>query len=103
MPTPSGRQTGDFGSLTFRNTFYENLAAVKNALAGATVTIVPFVEMGAVDGKSRALPLVTSAQMVSEAKQDTDRGVARYALKNLNPFAVIGADYTGLGQPPMAP
>jgi Ca2+-binding RTX toxin-like protein len=98
VPTPSGRQTGDFGSLTFRNTFYENLAAVQNALAGATVTIVPFVEMGVVDGMPRALPLVTSAQMVSEAKQDTDRGVAfRYALKNLNPFAVIGADYTGLG------
>ena len=36
----TGRQTGDFGSLTYRNPFYDNLAAVKSALAGATVTIV---------------------------------------------------------------
>ena len=98
LPTPSGRQTGDFGSLSFRNPFYENLAAVKSALAGATVTIVPFVEMGVEGGNHRALPLISSAQMLSEAKQDTDRGVAfRYALKSLNPFAVIGADYAGLG------
>jgi len=97
-PTPFGHQTADFGSLTFRNPFYENIAAVKTALAGATVTIVPFVEMGVVGGQPRALPLITPTQMVDEAQQDTDRGlVFRYALKTLNPFAMIGADYQGLG------
>ena len=97
-PTPFGRQTGNFGSLTFRNTFYENLAAVKNALAGTTLKIAPFVEMGVVGGNLKALPLITPNQLVTEAQQDTDRGLAfRYALKNLNPFAVIGADYNALG------
>jgi len=96
--TQSRRQTGDFGSLGFRNPFYEHLAAVKTALAGATVTIEPFVEMGVVAGQPKALPRLTPGEVVAEAQQDSDRGLAcRYALKNLNPFAVIGADYTALG------
>ncbi len=97
-PTRSGRQTGDFGSLAFRNPFYEHVAAVKAAFDGATITIEPFVEMGVVGGKPKALPLVTSDQVVAEALQDTERGLAfRYALKALNPFVVIGADYQSLG------
>jgi hypothetical protein len=64
-PTQSGRLTGDFGSLTFRNPFYEHLAAVETALGGATVTIEPFVEMGVVDGKPKALPLLTADQVIT--------------------------------------
>ena len=94
-PTQSGRQTGDFGSLTFRNPFYEHIAAVKTAHAGATVTIESFVELNA---QGAAVIRLTPNDVVSEAQQDTDRGQAfRYALKSLNPFAVIGADYQGLG------
>lgn len=96
--TASGRQTGDFGSLVFRNPFYENLAAIRASVANTTIAIEPFVEMGIVDGQLRALPRLTEIDLVAEARQDTDRGLAfRYALKNLNPFAVIGADYQGLG------
>jgi Ca2+-binding RTX toxin-like protein len=96
--TPFARQTGDFGSLTFRNEFYENLAAVKNALPSGAVTIIPFVEMEVVDGEHRTLPSIAQTDFVAEAQQDTYRGLAfRYALKNLNPFAVIGPDYAALG------
>ena len=96
--TAADPATGGFGNLANRNTFYTNIADVKTALAGGTVTIEPFVEMGVVAGQLRALPLVTADQVVAEAQQETDRGQAfRYALKALNPFAVIGADYNGLG------
>ncbi|MGH7217384.1 MAG: calcium-binding protein, partial [Nitrospiraceae bacterium] len=94
-PTQLGRQTGDFGSLTFRNAFYTNLAAVKTALAGGTFTIEPLVELNA---QGTAVIRLTPAEVKTEALENTDRGLAfRYALKNLNPFAVVGADYNGLG------
>lgn len=94
-PTQFGRQTGDFGSLTFRNPFYANLAAVKAALAGGTVTIEPLVELNA---QGAAGIRLAPAQVKAAALEGTDRGAAfRYALKALNPFAVIGADYQGLG------
>jgi hypothetical protein len=96
--TTADPATGGFGNLANRNTFYTNIADVKAAMAGATVTIEPFVEMGVVGGQPRALPLLTATEVIAEAQQDTDRGLAfRYALKNLNPFAAIGADYHGLG------
>lgn len=94
-PTQSGRQTGDFGSLAFRNPFYANLADVKAALAGATVTIEPFVEMGVVGGKPKALPLLTADQVVSEAQQDTDRGLAfRYARRKIAIDSVLVPAYS---------
>jgi len=97
-PARFGRQSGDFGSLTFRNPFYENIAAVKTALGGSTVTIEPFIETGMVDGQRKVLPRLTPTEVIAEARQDTDRGLAfRYALRELNPFAVVGADYQGLG------
>ncbi len=95
-PTPFGRQTGDFGSLGFRNAFYTNLDAVKTSLAGATVTIEPFVTLNSEGSSMVQLP---SSEVSAAAMENTDRGLAfRYALKALNPFAVIGADYIGLGQ-----
>ena len=86
---------GGFGNLTNRNDFYAAIAAVKTSLAGATVTIEPFVELNA---QGAAVIRLTPNDVVSEAQQDTDRGQAfRYALKALNPFAIVGADYSGLG------
>ena len=96
--TAADPATGGFGNLANRNTFYTNIADVKTAVALATVTIEPFVEMGVVAGQPRALPLLTATEVIAETQQDTDHGLAfRYALKALNPFAVIGADYQGLG------
>ncbi|BFU95945.1 MAG: hypothetical protein NTNFB02_26670 [Nitrospira sp.] len=96
--TPANPATGGFGDLTNRNKFYEGIGAVKTALAGATVTIEPFVEMGLVDGQPKVLPRLTPVEVIVEAQHNTDRGLAfRYALRELNPFAVVGADYQGLG------
>jgi Ca2+-binding RTX toxin-like protein len=94
-PTPSGRQTGDFGSLTFRNPLYANLAAVKTAMAGATFSIDPLVQ---VDSQGQIVPRLTAAELKLAAEDPGDSGLAyRYALRALTPFAVIGADYAGLG------
>ena len=94
----SSNVPGSFGNIANRNTFYEGLAAVKAALAGGTFTIESFLEF--VAQGTKVVPVIRYApnEAVSEALQDTDRGLAfRYALKNLNPFAVIGADYQALG------
>ena len=93
--TTADPATGGFGNLANRNTFYTNLAAVKTALAGATVTIEPFVELNV---QGNAVIRLTPSEVKVAAEENTDRGLAfRYALKALNPFAVIGADYSGLG------
>ena len=95
--TPANPATGGFGNLENRNKFYEGMAAVKTALAGATVTIEPLVTVPGpgTPGPVLAIPVDV---LITRAQENTDRGLAyRYALKNLNPFAVIGADYAGLG------
>ena len=78
---------GGFGDLTFRNQFYANLQAVKTALNGQTYQLVSLVNMPTETLKGNALlPGAT--------------GVAyRYALKELNPFVVLGADYTQFHNP----
>ncbi|MGH7147643.1 MAG: calcium-binding protein, partial [Nitrospiraceae bacterium] len=93
--TTADPATGGFGNLANRNKFYEGIAAVKTALAGGTVTIEPLVELNA---QSNAVLRLTPSEVKTAAGENTDRGLAvRYALKNLNPFAVIGADYQALG------
>jgi Ca2+-binding RTX toxin-like protein len=93
--TPSDPATGGFGNLANRNKFYEGIATVKTALAGGTVTIEPFVELNA---QGTAVVRLAPSEVMAAALENTDRGLAfRYALKNLNPFAVIGVDYNGLG------
>ena len=96
--TPSDPATGGFGNLANRNTFYTNIADVKAALAGGTVTVEPFVELVRVNNELRSIIRFAPNEVVAEAQQETDRGLAfRYAIKNLNPFAVIDADYQALG------
>ncbi|MEO7859607.1 MAG: calcium-binding protein, partial [Nitrospirales bacterium] len=88
-PTPFGRHTNDFGNLTFRNPFYANLEAVKAAVGIQTYQIASFAAK-------------SSSEIYAAARQANATGLAyRYALTNLNPFAVIGPDYTNNnpGQP----
>ncbi|MEO7860995.1 MAG: hypothetical protein ABIU05_11210, partial [Nitrospirales bacterium] len=81
-PTPSGRQTNDFGSLTFRNPFYANLEAVKAAVGTQSYQIVSFATK-------------SSSELFAAARNADPTGLAyRYVLQVLNPFAVIGADYS---------
>ncbi|MEW6248543.1 MAG: calcium-binding protein [Nitrospirota bacterium] len=81
-PTPFGRQTNDFGSLTFRNQFYTNLEAVRAAVGTQTYQIASFVTK-------------SSSEIYAVARNADATGLAyRYALQELNPFAVVGPDYT---------
>ena len=83
--TDSNPATGGFGDLTFRNPFYQNIATLTAAAqaardAGAAYTITPLTSFNA-------------ATIANAAETDVVQGLAyRYALKELNPFAVLGAD-----------
>lgn len=81
-PTPFGRQTNDFGDLTFRSQFYANLEAVRSAVGTQTYQII-------------SLATMSSNEIYAAARNADATGMAyRFALQDLNPFAVIGADYT---------
>jgi Ca2+-binding RTX toxin-like protein len=83
-PTPFGRQTNDFGNLTFRNPFYTNINQVKSLVATGLFSIDSLVAM-------------SSSSISSQARSNTADGMAyRYALQELNPFAVRGVDYGAL-------
>lgn len=86
-PTPSGRQTGDFGSLEFRNPFYQHLTAVQTALNGHTYQIISLVGQPIETIKGHAL------------LPDATGTAYRYALKELNPFVVLGADHAQFHNP----
>ena len=50
------------------------------------------------NAQGKAVIRLAPSEVNAVALENTDRGLAfRYALKALNPFAVIGADYQGLG------
>ena len=88
--TESGRQTGDFGSLTFRNPFHANLETLKTALAGQTYRIEPFLTVPG-SGTPGPVLAIPADVLQSRASENSDRGLAyRYALQNLSPFAVMG-------------
>ena len=82
--TPSGRQTGDFGSLAFRNQFYTNINQVKNLVASGLFSIDSLVDM-------------SSGSIASQARNNSSDGMAyRYALQELIPLAIRGVDYGAL-------
>ena len=82
--TPSGRQTGDFGSLAFRNQFYTNINQVKNLVASGLFSIDSLVDM-------------SSGSIASQARNNSSDGLAyRYALQKLIPLAIRGVDYGAL-------
>ena len=79
-PTPFGRLTNDFGQITFRNAFYGNL----EELRGKTAELVSLVDLG-------------SAEVFARANSTTpDASAYRYALRELNPFVIVGIDYETL-------
>ncbi|HBH81840.1 MAG TPA: hypothetical protein DDY39_18595, partial [Nitrospira sp.] len=87
--------TGGFGNLGTRTEFYTHLAEVQAIVANQTFSIEPLVQR---DSQGRVVPRLTAAELVAEAQGNTDQGLAyRYALRTMNPFAVVGVDYVGLG------
>ena len=84
---PSSNNPGAFGNIANRTTFYSAIAAVETALNNQTYQIASLVGEPSETIKGNALlPGAT--------------GIAyRYALKELNPFAVIGANYSQFHNP----
>lgn len=86
-PTLFGRGGYDFGNIRFRNFFYDNIQSVKAAVGTEKYQIV-------------SVATKSSSEIFAAARQANATGVAyRYALKELNPFAVVGADYSAHNQP----
>ena len=87
LTLPSSNAPGSFGNIANRTAFYEAIAAVDTALNGQTFQIVSLVDMPTETLKGHAL-------------LPGEMGTAyRYAVKHLNPFAVIGADYIQFHNP----
>jgi len=87
--------TGGFGDLGARTEYYTHLAEVTAAVSNQTFSIEPLVQR---DSQVQVVPRLTVTELIAAAQDPGDSGLAyRYALKALNPFAVIGADYVGLG------
>ncbi len=67
----------------------------KRLSANQTFSIEPLVQ---VDSQGQVVPRLTAAELKAAAQDPGDSGLAyRYALRALNPFAIIGVDYVGLG------
>ncbi len=80
VSTPFGRLTNDFGQLTFRNPFYENL----DELRGKNAQLISLVDL-------------SSSEVLAKANSASPEAMAyRYALRELNPFVMIGIDYEAL-------
>ena len=76
-----------------RNELYERIASLKTLLTGKKDAGEP---EDAQDGKYQFVSLATDQSgWKDNVSQNSDKGTAlRYALRELNPFAVVGADYT---------
>lgn len=81
--TQFGRQPGDFGNLAFRNSFYQHIQEVDTALSSAIYRIDSLVGQ----------PAGNISTIAQQDGLDDAMGIAyRYALKELNPFVVLGSD-----------
>ena len=76
-----------------RNELYERIASLKAVLTSKKDAEEPEDAQG---GKYQFVSLVTDQSgWKDNVSQNSDKGTAlRYALRELNPFAVVGADYT---------
>ena len=76
-----------------RNELYERIASLKALLTGKTDAGEPEDAQG---GKYQFVSLATDQSgWKDDVSQNSDKGTAlRYALRELNPFAMVGADYT---------
>ncbi len=71
-----------------REAFHTNLYALQSSAAYRSLIEAPGVQLIPLAGRS-------AAELQARARADTAEGLAvRYALRALNPFALVGADYT---------
>jgi Ca2+-binding RTX toxin-like protein len=87
LTLPSSNDPGTFGNIANRTAFYNAIAAVETALNGQAYQITSLVDQPVETLKGNAL-------------LPGETGTAyRYAVKELNPFVVVGADYTQFHNP----
>ncbi|NOT24402.1 MAG: hypothetical protein HOP22_16995, partial [Nitrospiraceae bacterium] len=85
-PLPVNSRVGGFGDLANRNLMYGAIQEVKDRVGVAQAQGVAFM----IDDLTS--PIVSSPALAGIADTDTDQGLAyRYALKELNPFAVVAS------------
>ena len=79
--TPSDAHAGAFGDIDKRTTYYNNITDVEAAVGGQTFAIVPLTPFNA----------ATIANAAERTDAEDPNAIAyRYALRELNPFAIIG-------------
>ena len=84
QPLPVDSTVGGFGNLAFRNEMYNAMAAIQQAVQAKQTQGVIFTIDDLTD------PTVSTPAISGIADTETDQGLAyRYALKELNPFAII--------------
>jgi trimeric autotransporter adhesin len=84
QPLPVDSTIGGFGNLAFRNEMYTAMAAITQAVEAKQAQGVVFTIDDLTD------PTVSAPVIAGIADTDTDQGLAyRYALKELNPFAIM--------------
>jgi Ca2+-binding RTX toxin-like protein len=86
------KRTGNEYDGANRDQLYKDIEFIKSALAN--VSNLTIKALGATDTSGTFTPLSPS-EIVNLAQGDI---AYRYALKHLNPFAVVGADYTKFNQ-----
>ena len=83
-PLPVDSRVGGFGNLANRNDMYAAMAAIQQAVQAKQAQGIVFT----IDDLTN--PTVSSPAIAGIADTDTDQGLAyRYALKELNPFAIV--------------
>jgi hypothetical protein len=83
-PLPVDSSVGGFGNLANRNDMYTAMAAIQQAVQAKQAQGIVFT----IDDLTN--PTVSSPAIAGIADTETDQGLAyRYALKELNPFAVV--------------
>ena len=84
QPFPVDSTVGGFGNLAFRNQMYNAMAAIQQVVQAKQTQGTVFT----IDDLTH--PTVSTPVLAGIADTDTDQGLAyRYALKELNPFAII--------------
>ncbi|MBL8072970.1 MAG: putative Ig domain-containing protein [Nitrospira sp.] len=83
QPLPVDSTVGGFGNLAFRNEMYTAIEAIQQAVLAKQTQGIIFTINDLTD------PMMSPAAISGIATTNTDQGLAyRYALKELNPFAI---------------
>jgi pimeloyl-ACP methyl ester carboxylesterase len=88
-------KTGDSVTVDDRESFYARLSAIYGELLVDQKAFEPELKPACQNLEIIGVNTLGASELAQIASQDTPEGIAcRYALQELNPFAVVGADYS---------